>query len=108
MSDLFSDQLRLLLLIVACAILWSVESVTPLFLQEKRFRHSRPNIALAVILIVTNLAFSFVTATMSALTVKNGLGILLLVEMPLWLLTLLGVASLDRFTSFAHVVLHNT
>lgn len=40
MVELFSDQVRLLTLIVGCAALWSVESVAPLYIQANRFRRS--------------------------------------------------------------------
>jgi len=108
MVGLFSDQVRLLTLIVGCAALWSVESVAPLYLQANRFRRSSPNIALAIILIVTNLAFSFATAGVAAFTAQYHLGILLLVKMPLWLATLAGIAALDLFTYVAHVLLHKS
>ena len=108
MVELFSDQVRLLTLIVGCAALWSVESVAPLYLQTNRLRRSRPTLALAVILIVTTLALSFTTAAVAAFTAKYDLGILLLVKMPLWLATLGGIAALDLFTYFAHVLLHKS
>jgi len=104
----FSDQVRLLALIVSCAALWSVESLAPLYLQANRFRRSRPNIALAVILIVTNLALSFATAGVVAFVAQHDLGILLLVKMPIWLATLSGIAALDLFTYVAHVLLHKS
>jgi sterol desaturase/sphingolipid hydroxylase (fatty acid hydroxylase superfamily) len=108
MVGLFSDQERLLTVIVGCAALWSVESLVPLYLQANRFRRSRPNIVLAVILIVTNLALSFATAGVTTFAAQHDLGILLLVKMPLWLATLFGIAALDLFTYIAHVLLHKS
>ena len=108
MVELLSDQVRSLTLIVGCAALWSVESFAPLYLQANRFRRSRPNIALAVILIVTNLALSFAIAAVAAFTAQYELGILFLVRMPLWLGTLAGIAALDLFTYIAHVLLHKS
>jgi sterol desaturase/sphingolipid hydroxylase (fatty acid hydroxylase superfamily) len=99
---------RLITLIIGCAVLWSVESLAPLYLQPNRFRRSQPNIALAVLLIGTNLAFSFATAAVATFTAQHGLGILSLVKMPLWLATLSGVAALDLFTYVAHVLLHKS
>ena len=108
MVGLFSDQERLLTVIVGCAALWSVESLVPLYLQANRLRRSRPNIALAVILIVTNLALSFATAGVATFAAQHDLGMLLLVKMPLWLATLFGIAALDLFTYIAHVLLHKS
>jgi len=108
MNHLFSDQFRLLALIVGCACLWSVESVSPLYFQYDRFRRAKSNIALAVILILTNLATSFATAAVVASVAKHGFGVLLFFRMPTWLTTFLGVAVLDLFTYVAHVLLHKS
>ena len=54
MSFLLSDQSRLLALIVACAVFWSVESLLPLYKYETNHLSSAlPNIELAVLLGIT-------------------------------------------------------
>src|SRR5215470_19666883 len=97
---LFSNQLRLLTLIIGCALLWSIETLVPLYLQRTRFRRAMPNIGLAAILIVINLACSSTTAGVAAFTAQHGFGILISLTVPVWLATLLGVAGLDLFTYF--------
>ncbi len=44
---LFSDQSRLLALIIGCAVLWTVESWLPLYRYEpRRWRRALPNVFL--------------------------------------------------------------
>jgi len=60
---LLPDQMRLIVLIAVCGLLWSLESVVPLYrYQNSSVRHALPNIALTLILILTNLALSFSSA----------------------------------------------
>lgn len=102
-----TDQSRLLLLVACCAFLWSLESVMPLYrYRENRLRRALPNIALTVMLVLTNLLLSFVAASVSAFVVSNGIGALSLVELPLGMDVLLSIAALDFFTYLAHVALH--
>jgi sterol desaturase/sphingolipid hydroxylase (fatty acid hydroxylase superfamily) len=106
---MLSEQARLVILISGCAFLWSIESVFPLYRYPGcRFRRALPNIALAFILVLTNLALSFFTAVISGFTVRNGFGLFLRFSFPAWLLALLGIVALDSFTYFAHVLLHKS
>jgi hypothetical protein len=48
----FSEQTRLLALVMGCAVLWSLESVVPLYVYDKnRLRRALPNITLIVLLL---------------------------------------------------------
>jgi hypothetical protein len=70
MQSLLSDQVRLLVLVGLCGLLWSVESIAPLYrYQNSRARHALPNVALTLILVLTNLALSFSSAYLAGLTV---------------------------------------
>ena len=92
---MISSEVRLLLLISVCALLWSLETMWPL----QRFRGARlrrvvPNVVLTVFVVLLNLALSFGVAAVSAraaVTVTNAL---------------LGIVALDLATYAAHVVLH--
>ena len=109
MQALLTDQVRLLALVGLCGLLWSLESIAPLYrYQNGRVRHALPNIALAVILILTNLALSFSSAYLAGFTVRNGFGLFPLLNIPLWSQSLLGVVALDLFAYFAHVLLHKS
>jgi hypothetical protein len=60
---LLSDQSRLVALIIGCAVLWTLESMLPLYRYEpRRLRQALPNIGLTFLLVLTNLALSFLTA----------------------------------------------
>jgi len=108
MSPLLSEPARLFALIIACALLWSVESVAPLYRYETRFRRKLPNIALAVLLVFTNLILSFATVSVAEFVTKREFGLFFLWTQPPWLLGLLGIVSLDLFTYLAHVLLHKS
>ncbi len=82
---------RLILLIVACAVLWSIES--------HGSRSVWPNLGLTALLIATNLALAFAAASASAFAVAHPL-----VPLP----PLLGIMALDLFAYFAHVLLHQS
>jgi sterol desaturase/sphingolipid hydroxylase (fatty acid hydroxylase superfamily) len=105
-----SEQTRLLALVVGCAVLWSLESVVPLYVYEKnRLRRVLPNISLTVLLVLTNLVLSFATVGVSNFVVNRTLGLLFLLPMlPAWLTALLGIMALDFFTYLAHLLMHKS
>src|SRR6266576_3631130 len=73
MQSLLTDQVRLLALVTLCGLLWSLESIVPLYrYQNSRVRHALPNIALTLILVVTNLGLSFSSAYLAAFAVRSG------------------------------------
>jgi len=109
MSVWLSHQVRLIALIGGCAILWSLESVAPLYnYQKHRLRRAFPNIALTVLLVITNLALSFATAGVASLAMNNKFGLFFLGTMPTWLVGLLGIMTLDLFSYFGHVLMHKS
>ena len=109
MQSLFTDQMRLLILIGSCGVLWSLESIVPLYrYQNNRVRHGIPNVGLTLILVLTNLALSFGSAYLADFTVRNGVGLLALFSLPPWTLALLSVAVLDLFAYLAHILLHKS
>ena len=95
-----SDQIRVLLLILGCAALWSLESLVPLYrFGDGRLRRALPNIGLTALLLVTNLALSFATAWAAASFA---------LDLPAWLHAIVGIVALDFFAYVAHVLLHKT
>ena len=109
MQSLLSDQVRVLALVGICALLWSLESIAPLYhYHHNRVRHALSNVALAVILVLTNLTLSFASASLSGFTVSHGVGLLTMIVAPVWFKLVLGVVALDLFTYFAHVLLHKS
>lgn len=109
MQALLTDQVRLLTLIGLCGLLWSLESIVPLYrYQHSRLRHALPNVALTLILVLTNLALSFSSAFLASFTVRQRIGLFFLVGFPVWIQVIVGVASLDVFAYFAHVLQHKS
>ncbi|HKB67374.1 MAG TPA: sterol desaturase family protein [Pyrinomonadaceae bacterium] len=104
-----SDQSRLVALVMLCGILWSLESIAPLYrYQNSRVRHALPNVALTLILVLTNLVLSFGSAYLAGFTVRSGFGLFPLFGIAAWIQAILGVAALDLFAYFAHVMLHKS
>jgi len=106
---LLTDQVRLLVLVGLCGLLWSVESIVPLYrYQDSRLRHALPNVALTLILVLTNLVLSFGSAYLAGFTVRNGFGLFTLLGVAAWAQAIIGVAALDLFAYFAHLLLHKS
>lgn len=102
-----SDRNRLAVLLAACALLSSVEFLIPLFhYRQGRIRRALPNLLLAAVVVLMNLAFAFVTASISAMVTHRKIGLLGGMHLPRWVLLIAGVAGLDLFAWFAHVLLH--
>src|SRR5687768_533516 len=109
MEALLTAETRLLVLVGLCGLLWSLESFVPLYrYQNSRVRHALPNVALTLILVLTNLALSFSSAYLAGFTVRNGLGLFAFLSLSLWMKAILGVVALDLFAYFAHVALHKS
>ena len=109
MSFLPAAQVRLLVLIISTTVLWSVESLLPLYRYDKhRLRRALPNIAFTVLLVLINLSLSFATAGIANFVVNKGIGLFFLFDIPSWLAALIGVMALDLFTYVAHLLMHKS
>ena len=110
MADfLFSDRGRLLELVALCGILWTVESLIPLYRYPAgRLRHGLPNVALTVLLIATNLVLSFGSAGLVAYASERRFGLLFLHPVPAAVTAVVGIVVLDFLAYVAHVLLHKT
>lgn len=106
---MFSEQSRLLMIIVACALLWSLESFLPLkSYAPDRFRRVLPNVLLTILLIATKLLLSFATVQLVLLAHANKFGLLFFVKPSPWIVLILGVIVMDLFSYFAHLLLHKS
>jgi len=109
MRLLFSDQTRLLVLVVVCAVLWSLESLIPLNQYAKeRFRRVLPNVALTILLVITNLLLSLGSAQLAALVQEKQFGIFPQFKLSYWMVLLFGIMALDLFGYLAHFLLHKS
>ena len=102
-----SDRVRLLALLSFCALLWSAESLVPLFrYREGRLRRALPNLALALGLVMTNMALASITAAVSVFVTQHRLGLLAGMRARPWMLAGLGILGLDLAAYLAHLLLH--
>lgn len=107
--EMLTDQVRLALLVFLCGLLWSLESLVPLYQhRNSRVRHALTNVALTIILVLTNLALSFSSAYVAAVTNRNAVGLLNQFAFSTWAQALFGIAVLDLFGYFAHLLLHKS
>lgn len=95
--------MRVVFMIVGCAVLWSLESLVPLYRFRDRLRHAVPNLALTALVLLTYLGLSF-----AAESASSRAGLLPLAALPVWLQVIAGIAALDGFAYVAHVLLHKT
>jgi sterol desaturase/sphingolipid hydroxylase (fatty acid hydroxylase superfamily) len=109
MQFLLSEQARLYTLIVLCALLWTLESVVPLYRYGRgRLPHAFPNVVLALLLVLTNLALSAGTAQLADVADQHNLGLFRLLEFSPLMVLVFGVAALDFFGYWAHRLLHQS
>jgi len=109
MQALLTDQARLAVLILLCGLLWGLESIIPLYrFRHSRVRHAMPNVALTVLLVITNLSLSFSSAYLAGFSVRNGIGLFVFLGLPSWAQIIMGVLALDLFAYLAHVLLHKS
>ena len=109
MQVLLTDQARLGVLIVLCGLLWALESIIPLYrFRTSRVRHARPNVALTLMLVITNLSLSFFSGYLAGFSVRNGIGLFAFLNLPSWVQIIFGVPALDLLAYSAHVLLHKS
>jgi sterol desaturase/sphingolipid hydroxylase (fatty acid hydroxylase superfamily) len=91
---------RIAALTAACTLLWVVEGRRPFIpFGEERARHVPPNLVLAGLTVLTNVAFAAAMPPRASPTNP---------DWPFWLQAGAGVAILDFFAWAAHVLLHKT
>lgn len=109
MENVLTDQTRLVMLLALCSLLWALESIVPLYrFHYSRVRHAMPNVALTVLLVITNLSLSFCSAYLAGLSVRNGIGLFPFLSLSTFAQLMFGVVALDLFAYFAHVLLHKS
>jgi len=98
MQSLLTEQMRLLMILVVCGLLWSLESIVPLYrFQNSRVRHAVPNVALTVMLVLTNLALSFASASLAEFSVRHSFGLFFITDLSASIQAVLGVFGFGPF-----------
>lgn len=102
-----TDRFRLMLLLIFCALLASIETLVPLFqFRQGRLRRALPNLMLTAGVLLTNLALASLMASVSAITIAWRFGLFGGLRSHRWLLMAAGVAGLDFFAYLAHLLMH--
>ena len=85
-----------------------IELFDPLFNHDhKKFNHAGVNLFFLFCTMVINTLFSAAVIGVCLWTGANGIGILNIIELPIWLELLIGVMALDFIAQYlAHVSLH--
>ena len=109
MNAVMTDHALLIMLIGLCGLLWAVESIILLYsFRNSRVRHALPNVALTLLLVITNLSLSFSSAYLVDFSVRNEIGLFPFLNLSSWAQIIFGVLVLDLFAYFAHVLLHKS
>ena len=102
-----TDSARLIVLLVSCALLSSIEFFIPLFRYRRgRLRRAVPNLLLSAGVLMLNLALASIAAGLCAVVARQHVGLLAGTNVRPWILFVLGVVGLDLSAYVAHVLLH--
>jgi sterol desaturase/sphingolipid hydroxylase (fatty acid hydroxylase superfamily) len=109
--DFFENlsTLHKFLWIVAClSAFWVLEGIYPLFMfKYDKWKHSKVNLTLLVTTMIINVLFGLATTGIFEWTQGGQIGLLYLVDLPIWLELLIAVMALDLIAQyFAHFLLH--
>jgi sterol desaturase/sphingolipid hydroxylase (fatty acid hydroxylase superfamily) len=109
MTNWLSIEMRLVFVVGLYILLILLEAIVPLFrFRERRLSRTLPNLGLTALVLLTNLALSFLAAWLSTFVVDRKIGLLFVVDVPEWAGILAGVILLDLCAYAAHVLLHKT
>ncbi|MCU0438707.1 MAG: sterol desaturase family protein [Raineya sp.] len=99
---------RAAILVGGLVFFWMIESIIPLFkMHYSKWKHAGTNIFFTVTTIVINFAFAILILKTSDWAVANRVGLLQIVEMPLWMMMMVGLLGLDLIGAyFIHWMQH--
>jgi len=103
-----SNPMKLGWIIICLTFFWILEGAFPLAQhQYQKWKHAKLNLVLLSTTILINALFGLAIAGMFIWAEANNVGLLYLVELPLWLEVLIGVMILDLIAQYvAHYLLH--
>ncbi|MEY3420037.1 MAG: hypothetical protein RIR48_317, partial [Bacteroidota bacterium] len=97
--DFFENlsTLHKFLWIVAClSVFWVLEGIYPLFMfKYDKWKHSKVNLTLLVTTMIINVLFGLATTGIFEWTQSGQIGLLYLIDLPIWLELLIAVMALD-------------
>jgi sterol desaturase/sphingolipid hydroxylase (fatty acid hydroxylase superfamily) len=106
-ADLSSAQ-KFLWIVLCMSVFWVLEGAFPLAQhQYEKWKHAKVNLVLLTTTIIINVLFGLLAAGVFIWGENNSIGLLYMVEWPLWLELLLGVMLLDLIAQYTvHYLLH--
>ncbi|TVQ76400.1 MAG: sterol desaturase family protein [Flavobacteriales bacterium] len=101
---------RSLILVGGLTFFWIIESRIPLFVfRYNKWRHAGVNAVFTLTTIVVNFSLAFLLVKSADFVFTNEIGVLHLIEMPIWLFFILGLLLMDLIGAWlAHYVQHHT
>jgi sterol desaturase/sphingolipid hydroxylase (fatty acid hydroxylase superfamily) len=103
MTAEYLAQYRLLIAAATLAVLWTVESVAPMFVgRRRRISHIATNLALAGINALIGVAFAFAVLSVTQWSYANSFGLLNLTPLPAWLHWLAAIVLFDCWQYWWH------
>lgn len=92
---------RTLILVGGITFFWLIESAVPLFrFDYKKWKHAKVNIFFTLTTIIVNFVLAFILVKCADYVYTHQIGLLYLVDMPLWLFVLLGLLTLDLIGAY--------
>lgn len=103
-----SNGEKFIWIVVCMSVFWLLEGAFPLFQHHyKKWRHARVNLILLTSTILINALFGLAAAGVFVWAEMNSIGLLYLIELPLWLEVLIGIMLLDLIAQYVvHYLLH--
>ncbi len=99
---------RILILMVGMVFFWLIEGYYPLFtFSFKRYKHAGVNLIFLSTTLVLNLIFGLVTVKVCDWVMRNHIGLLNWISIPLWVKIILSLFFMDFFGQYApHYTMH--
>lgn len=92
---------RTIILVGGITFFWMIESALPLFsFDYNKWEHAKVNIFFTLTTIVVNFFLAFILLKSADYVYEHKIGLLYLVDMPLWLFVLLGLMFLDLIGAY--------
>ncbi|MBC7883949.1 MAG: sterol desaturase family protein [Saprospiraceae bacterium] len=99
---------RTLILVGGLTVFWLIESAVPLFrFDYRKWKHAKVNIFFTLTTIVINFSMAFILVKTSEYVVVNKIGLLYIIDMPIWVFLIVGVMLMDLISAwFIHWLEH--
>lgn len=103
-----SNAQKFLWIIGCLTFFWLIEGAFPLVkFHYQKWKHAKVNLVLLSTTITINVLFGLATAGIFLWVSSNSIGVLQMIEIPLWIEVLLGVMILDLIAQYVvHYLLH--